>query len=152
MIEINIPKDIREFEPTLVGVLTTRQVICAIVICITVYATYSLEKAAGIDPMSAPLFILPAVPPGLIGWFKPYGMHFEKFFMKAFRDNVLCPTKRLYKVHNFYDIIAEEQKYKDMSPEEIKAAKKEEYKRKQQFKKAKEPPRSRLPQELRSYK
>ena len=52
MIEIEIPQDIREFEPTLVGPLTTRQFLCLVIGGLATYGTYLLEKATGVDPMS----------------------------------------------------------------------------------------------------
>ena len=110
MIEIPVPKDIREYEPTLIGPFTTRQVLCAVVMVALVYAVYFIEKAVGVeDPMQAPVFLLFGIPPFLVGWVKPYGMHFEKFFSKAFRENFLWPAKRPYVVENMWDSIIEEE-------------------------------------------
>ena len=94
MIEIKVPKDIQEFEPTLIGPFTARHLVCAIAIAILTYGGYLAEKALGIeDPINAPFFCLLAIPPALIGWVRIYGMHFEKFAGKAFRENFKPATK-----------------------------------------------------------
>ena len=110
MMEIPVPKDIREYEPTLIGPFTTRHIICIGVMIALVYGVYLLEKAFGVeDPMEFPIFLIFAIPPFLVGWFKPYGMHFEVFAQRAFRDNFIAPSKRPYRVENmWYNIIEKE--------------------------------------------
>lgn len=124
MIEVPIPQDIREFEPTFIGPLTFRHFVCLAAIIGVTYGTYYIEKAMGIDPMEMPIFAIPALPLALVGWFKPYGMHFEKFVVKAYDDNYACPAKRLYKVENAWDVIAKE-KEKEGQEEARKAARAE---------------------------
>lgn len=110
MIEVTVPKDIREYEPTLIGPLTSRTFVCSIIMVLLVYGVYLLEKAIGIeDPMEVPLFLIFGIPPFLIGWYKPYGMHFEKFIGKAFRDNFLAPRNRPYRIENMWDSIIEKE-------------------------------------------
>lgn len=141
MIEVGIPKDIREFEPTLVGPLTTRKFVCLVAMAGLVYGAYAIQTALGMDPMKEPIFLVFAIPPMLIGWYKPFGMHFEKFIGKAYRENFQAPNKRKYQIENMWDeIIATEEKDKKRTSE---SSKKE---------KVKEPPRSKMPQELRAYK
>lgn len=150
MIEVPIPRDIREYEPTLVGPFTTRQVICMVVMVALVYGVYLLEKAFGVaDPMQFPIFILFGIPPFLVGWYKPYGMHFEKFFIKAFRENFLAPSKRPYKVENMWvPIIAEEEKefLAEMRKNGVLQEKEKEKAKKKQV------PKSKLPAEFIPYK
>ena len=100
MIEVSVPRDIREYEPTVIGTLTARQLVCSVALVLMVYGGWFLEKAIGIaDPVSeAPFFIFLAIPPFLVGWQKPYGMPFEKFIVKAYQDNFRAPQKRIYKV------------------------------------------------------
>lgn len=152
MIEVSIPQDIREFETTVVGPLTARHLVCIVGIAAVTYAGYFIEKAAGLNPLDLPIFAIPALPFGLIGWWKPYGMHFEQFIGKAYEDNFSCPAKRLYKVENAWDTIIKEKEKEIIDEERAKA--REEGKsytppRKEPFK---ESTRSNLPQELRSYK
>ena len=146
MIEVSIPKDIRDFEPTLVGPLTTRKFVCLIAMVGGVYGTYMLEKSVGVEePLSAPFFLIVGLIPFLIGWFKPYGQHFEKFIGKAVRDNFIAPKNRLYKIENMWDTIAEEEKANAEGQDPAQ-------RQKERKKEVKETPRSKLPQELRGYK
>lgn len=152
MIEIKVPKDIQEFEPTLIGPFTTRTLICAIAVVALTYGGYMAEKAIGIeDPVSVPVFCLLAIPPALIGWVRIYGMHFEKFAGKAIRENFIAPAKRLYKVENMWNVIEKEAEdaAKAEARQEAKAAGKE-YKPPKKVA-WKETPRNQLPQELRPY-
>lgn len=152
MIEVAIPKDIREFEPTLVGPLTTRHAACITLGGILVYGGYYLEKAMGIDPVNAPFFCLLFIPFALIGWVKPYGMHFEKFIGKCIRDNFVAPAKRLYKIENMWDVIEMESE-KENRRREMQVAKvngeKYEPPKKQPFK---ELPKSSLTPDIYPYK
>ena len=144
MIEVNIPQDIREFEPTLIGSLTTRKTICGTALVAGTLGMYYIERAAGIsDPFQFPVFMLAAIPPFLIGWLKPYGMHFEKFIVKAFTDNFLAPAHRLYKIENIWDTLDE-----DIEKQERRQERKEKKKKD----KVKETPRNKLPMELRPYR
>lgn len=152
MIEIKVPKDIQEFEPTLVGPFTARTLICAVAIVALTYGGYMAEKAIGIeDPVSVPIFCVLAIPPALIGWVRIYGMHFEKFAGKAIRENFIAPAKRLYKVDNMWNIIEKEEE--DAAKAEAREAARAEGKQYTPPKKEawKEIPRNQLPQELRPY-
>lgn len=142
MIEIVVPKDIREYEPTLIGPLTTRKAVCLVVMCAFVYGVYLLEKAFGIeDPLEMPIFLFFGIPPFLVGWYKPFGMHLEKFLGKAFRDNFIAPQNRPYKIENMWDTILAEEKKKNTvnrkTPEK---------------KETRETPRTKLPEELKAYR
>lgn len=162
MIEIEIPQDIREFEPTLVGPLTTRQFLCLVIGGLATYGTYLLEKATGVDPMSYPAFILVAIPFFLVGWYKPYGMHFEKFVGKAFRENIMAPKNRKYIVDNMWDVIIQdeqkdsqkelEQEYRkardQMTPEQRNERRAKERKKKEAENGYRMIPNDKLPPEL----
>ena len=96
-----IPKDIRKYEAKLVGPLSTRQTICAIIASIVAVILYlSLDFL----PSDAKYFVIfvGAVPIMLFGWVKPFGMHLEEFLQAAFVSNILSPKYRLYKVNNPY--------------------------------------------------
>ena len=110
MIEIPVPKDIRDYEPTLVGPFTTRHIVCLAIMAALVYAVYLLEKACGIeDPLQMPIFLIFGIPPFLFGLYKPYGLHLEVFLKKAIRENLLSPVNRPYKVENMWEGIVEEE-------------------------------------------
>lgn len=103
MIEIDIPKDIREYDSKLVGPFTTRQTICLVAGGAVAFAVYSLIKNIEL-PSDAQLiitgiFIIPFI---LFGWFKPYGMALEQFLKVALISNFIAPAKRIYEVNNMY--------------------------------------------------
>ena len=141
MMEIPVPKDIREYEPTLIGQFTTRHIICIGVMIALVYGVYLLEKAFGVeDPMEFPIFLIFAIPPFLVGWFKPYGMHFEVFAQRAFRDNFIAPSKRPYRVENMWYNIIEKEDREFMDDMRKAGVLREEAKKKEKEKKNKNVP------------
>lgn len=105
MIEVNVPKDIRSYEPTLIFMFTARQTACLALMAVFTIACYMLEKSAGVSPMEYPFFVIPAIVIFPFGWIKPYGMKFEQFIKKAYTDNFKAPTKRKYEVENMWDVI-----------------------------------------------
>ena len=141
MMEIPVPKDIREYEQTLIGPFTTRHIICIGVMIALVYGVYLLEKAFGVaDPMEFPIFLIFAIPPFLVGWFKPYGMHFEVFAQRAFRDNFIAPSKRPYRVENMWYNIIEKEDREFMDDMRKAGVLREEAKKKEKEKKNKNVP------------
>ena len=101
MIEIEIPKDIRKYESKLVGPLTTRQTICAVITCATAFCIYKVTAFLPSDFR----FILVGIcvtPFLLLGWVKPYGMKFEQFVSTAFVSTIISPKHRKYKTINAY--------------------------------------------------
>lgn len=102
-IEKEIPKDIRQYETKLIGPFTARQIFSlapAIGLGLTAY--FGLENYLIVDIR---LFIvtLIAVPFILIGWYKPYGLPFEKFVKTAFISLVVAPPFRKYKTARIDD-------------------------------------------------
>lgn len=100
MINIRIPKEIRNYETKFVGPLTMRQTICVAIGLIVCVFVYNICKA--FIPRDLMLFILifPAAAIFCFGWVKPYGMKFEQFFFSAVRNNFIAPRKRKYKTVN----------------------------------------------------
>jgi len=101
MLVAQIPKDIRKYDAKLVGPFTARQLVCFIGGTAASYGCYKLLGAAlgGSTFTVCSLFAVPFI---LVGWIKPYGMAFEKFFKSAFISTVLAPRNRKYKTKNFY--------------------------------------------------
>lgn len=129
MIEIEIPKDIRQYEAKLIASFTTRQTICGSIAAIIGVGTFFLFDFI---PQDIRIFIvLVLVSPLLLcGWIKPYGMHFEKFIQSTIVTNVLAPTNRKYITKNMYDDIdmdAGKNKNKDKNKNKQKAPKSKEY-------------------------
>ncbi len=105
MIEIEIPKDVRDFEAKLIGPFTARQLFCAIGLALGCYGSYKMAVNLFGEGASVNMLfpIVGAIPFAAVGWFKPYGMHFEKFARSVFVSMFLSPTKRLYKIDNTFD-------------------------------------------------
>lgn len=153
MIEVPIPQDLNEFEPKILGAVTTRQAFCIIAGAILGYTVYAIEVACGVEnAVEVPLYIIPVIPCFLLGWIKPYGIKMEDFLKVAIISNFVSPCHRVYKENSFYDQIIEEAKkeqYKGMTQKEIIKLKKAETKAKKKKSKIN---RGKLPQELRPYR
>ena len=96
-IEKSIPEDIRDFEPALIGPFTKRQTLCLVgavgaglAIVFLTGSLLSLElKMFLVIAISSPLI--------LVGWYKPYGLPFEKFAKVVVNSMILAPKYRKYK-------------------------------------------------------
>ncbi len=102
MIELEVPKDIRRYEAKLFGPFTTRQVICFVIACAVAFV--ALKFLGELMPQDYAFFfiIIIDLPVLLCGWFKPYGMHFEKFAKVAFTTTFVSPTARKYVIENAF--------------------------------------------------
>ena len=100
MIEIEMSKDIRDFEPKIIGPFTTRQLIC-----IGIGAAMGLPFLLVPLPMEVRciLAILLASPGVVCGYLKFYGVYAEKFFLHFLLPIYINPQKRIYKTENSYD-------------------------------------------------
>lgn len=101
-IEIKIPKEINRYEAKFIGPFTLRQTLC-LVTCLPIgVGLYILVKPyVGSD--LAGFFVIPPAGVGyLFGWYKPYGMKFEKYLQSVFVNSFLAPSKRVYKTENYY--------------------------------------------------
>ena len=103
MIEIEIPKDIKDYEPKLIGPLTARQTVCAGAMLVITLVGYNVLKMFFDNSLKIVIPLVICLIPILIGWYKPYGMRFEKYAISQFYTVILPPKKRLYKVENLYD-------------------------------------------------
>lgn len=108
MIEIKIPKEIKRYEARAIGPFTLRQTLCLLVClpcCIGLYLL--LSPYVGTDIAGVFVFI-PAGIAYLFGWYKPYGMKFEKYMQTVFVSSFLAPSKRVYRTENFYEKVLKE--------------------------------------------
>ncbi len=124
MLQIVIPKDIDEYEPTLIGGLSTRKVICGGLGLLGVYVLWTVEKSLGLPPEYVPIWGIPAALAVIFGWIKPYGMKTEKFLQTAFVSNVLAPTNRIY-CAELIDQIIKDEEYAGLTKAEIAQLKKD---------------------------
>lgn len=113
MIEIRIPKEIRDYKEKFFFGLTIRQfvsVAVALAICVPLYVFG--DDLFGADLMGW-LIILIAAPIFAFGFFKFYGMPFEQFMKILYRQKWAEPQKRKYEEYPVYwycreEIIADE--------------------------------------------
>lgn len=106
MLQIQIPKDVRTFDPKIVGQFTTRQIFCLLGIIIIAMFTHwlGLGYYAG-SPLFFVLFF--------IGWGdKIVGMPVDKYMRYVFISQMLYPKKRKYAIRSYYRKI--ESKYTPM--------------------------------------
>ena len=109
MIEIEIPKDINQYEAKLVAGLTTRQTAFLAIACAVGIPLYSALSNAGVVQDVRILIMIVTVLPFLaMGWVKPYGMAFEKFAQTAFVSHVLAPPKRKYITMNYFEVLRDQ--------------------------------------------
>jgi hypothetical protein len=105
MIEIKIPKEIRDYKEVIFFGLNLRQIISlAIAFAVNIPLYVNTKKYIG-DELASWFVMFTGVPVFLIGFIKFDGMPFEKYFQIMLRFNFLVPRKRHYKVENIYTVI-----------------------------------------------
>lgn len=100
MIEVKIPQEIRQYDAKMIGPFSFRQAICGVAAIGIAYILNRFLK--GVVPQDAliGLIMLVCVPLALIGWVKPYGMRFEKFFVAVLFNTLLSNPKRYFQSKN----------------------------------------------------
>lgn len=106
MIEIKVPKEIRNYKEKLFFGLNLRQTMCTVIALGINIPLYFLLRASLGDDLVSWLVICIALPIFLIGYFKYNGMPFEKFMACIFRFLFLTPQRRKYKTENLFTILA----------------------------------------------
>lgn len=109
MIEIKIPKEIRDYKEVIFAGLNLRQIISLTIAFAVNVPLYIYTKKYLGDELTSWLVMFTGVPVFLIGFIKFDGMPFEKYFQIMLRFNFLVPRKRRYKVENIYTSIYEGQ-------------------------------------------
>ena len=133
-IEIRIPKEINRYEAKFIGPFTLRQSVCLMIALPACVLLYNLLKPYVPLNMVGFVCLFPASIAFLFGWFKPYGMVFEKFLQSVFISAFVAPSKRKYRTENLYSVIAEEirKEEKLIAETERKGKKKKKYRRSSQ--------------------
>lgn len=108
-IEKEIPKDISKYESKLISAFTTRQVVCGVPGILLGVGTYFLLRNFIEGDLVFILAFIVALPLLLCGWYKPYGIPFEKYISIVFVSQVLAPKNRKYVTENTYKIPKETQ-------------------------------------------
>jgi len=106
MIEVDVPKDIREYEPKLFNLVTLRQVILLIIGCaIAVLAFFVLPiKDWTVRGILSSFLFIPSI---IFGWMEVYGMKLEKFLWQVIKSSLLVPKVRPYKPESTIDYLPE---------------------------------------------
>ena len=107
-IEIEMTKEIGNYEPKFIGPLTIRQTVSlsiAAPICILIYVTLSPVLTGDVAGFFC---IVPAAVAAAFGWLKPYGMKTEEFVRSVFINIVVAPSNRKYIITNETDVITDD--------------------------------------------
>lgn len=99
MIEREILKDIKTYDPKFIGPLTLRQFVCGaigagITVSMYLFLYYPCNLQSSICIITSGILGVPAF---AFGWWKPYGIPLEKFAKKYIELNILSPCNRPYK-------------------------------------------------------
>lgn len=108
MIEREIPKEIMDFNEKICFGLTLRQVICVIVSAVLCIPTYIFARKVLGEEITSWLVLIEAAPCIAIGFFKYQGIPFEKMIKRLGMQLFLLPSKRKYKISNFFEEILKE--------------------------------------------
>lgn len=106
-IEIEMTKEIGNYEPKFIGPFTIRQTVClsiAAPVCILIYITLSPILTGDVAGFFC---IIPAAIAAAFGWLKPYGMKAEEFVRSIFINIVVAPSNRKYIITNECDVISD---------------------------------------------
>jgi phosphoketolase len=146
MLEIEIPRDVREYQPKMFGNFTARQVLCLIA-CVIIFGLTTVIEQRLLH--LATLTYIPAFPlvvvPLAFGWGdKIVGMPVEKYIRLVFVNNVAAPKHRAYKTHNYLEMEFHkmQQEAEFVEPDQVNKKKKEQ---------AKYPTGKNVPVEFRAY-
>lgn len=138
-IEIKIPKEINKYEAKFIGPFTLRQTL-SLGVCLPIgVGLFVLSKPYIGSDLAGFLVAPPAAIGYLFGWYKPYGMKFEKYLQTAFINSFVAPSKRLYKTENYYSqILADIQEADEAElAAQAEASKKKKKAKKQKYKRSK---------------
>ena len=103
MIEIEMSRDIREFEPKIIGPLTVRQlIISGIGILVAVPFLLYLPVSLMAKIIITSFIVSPII---VCAFTKLYGMNAEVFILKVLIPYLTTPTKRKYKTENTFEYI-----------------------------------------------
>ena len=117
MIEIEMSKDIRDYEPRVVGMFTVRQIVCLCISAAYAIPIFMLLGWLGLGMTTqATVAILMAAPGIACGYVKMHGMPLEKFFVSCVLRQLLFPAKRKYVTENTLDYIVQDQKEENAQP------------------------------------
>ncbi len=127
MIEREILKDVKEYEPKLFGPFTLRQAACIGLAAITSVPTGLLLGQVFVNEIAIIGGAMLGVPFLLCGFKKVYNMPFEKFAIQFIRTQLLSPSTRKYQTKNYYETLLPIDNYR-MNKKELKKYRKQQKK------------------------
>ena len=102
LIEIKIPKEIREYRESIFFGLTTRQFICSLLaLGVAVGVYFLLQPYVGTEEIGW-MCILAAAPFAACGFFRYHGMTTEQFLWAWVKSELLYPKKLVFRSDNVY--------------------------------------------------
>lgn len=128
MKEVELTEDIRKYEKKAFFGFTLRQglgLLTASIIGLGINFGFTFIP----DTAKGFLALICAFIPILIGFIKPYNMHFEQFAKKIIIYNILPPKVRKYKINNPYYECTKNIQTKKISTKELKKEHKRMYKK-----------------------
>lgn len=125
MIELDIPKDLKDYQPKVIFGLTTRQAICGACALGSALIAYNVAKAFVPQKTAIVIALIFVAIFAAFGWIKQYGLPLEKYLWSQLWTSYIPPKKRLYKIENKYQVLE-----KNIKKEESEAKKAEERKNK----------------------
>lgn len=125
MIEMEMPKDIRQYKTKLIGPFSTREFVCFTIAAGCGLLTFNTVGKIFVSDVRIFLCIVSAIPGLLCGWYKPYGVPFEKFIKSTLIAHFLSPAKRKYVIENRFNVKKVKKKLTSKERKEIKKKTKE---------------------------
>lgn len=108
MIEVQVPKNIDDYEATLIGPLTGRQAVCFAVAAGVEFLYFniisSLEVNISMDSKIA-IGVILAIPILMLAIWKPFGIRAETYIFYYILPSLIGKKERLYETKNTYDIL-----------------------------------------------
>lgn len=102
MIEVKIPKEVRQHKETIFFGLSSRQFICAVLaVAIAVFVYLFASQVIGKQTASW-LCILAAAPVAVAGFFSYNSLTLEQFLWAVVKSEILCAGNRPFVSENFY--------------------------------------------------
>ena len=98
MLEIEMSRDIKDFQPKIIGPFTLRQIACVGISFAYGIPMYKLLPGDIVTKMMIVLFAM--LPVLICGWLKVYDEPFEKFLKIIILNKFVKPVNRKYKVKN----------------------------------------------------
>ncbi len=98
LIEIKIPKEVRDYHENIFFGLNTRQFICSVLaVGVAVGIYFALQPYVGTEEIGW-MCILGAAPFAACGFFTYHGMTAEQVLWAWFKSEILCPKRLMFQV------------------------------------------------------